>query len=73
MAFTSDLPSADYRVTVTVTSGTGFTALLGDCTYFNVTAKATSGFTIQHRSCIGGGLADVASNTTLDWIAIASR
>jgi hypothetical protein len=67
------MPSANYRVSVTVTSGSGYAALLSDCTYFNVTSKTTLGFTIEHRSCIGGGTSAVDANATLDWITVASQ
>ncbi|HZD04616.1 MAG TPA: hypothetical protein VE173_06855 [Longimicrobiales bacterium] len=73
VTFSSTLPSSDYRVSLNVTSGNGYTGLLDTCTYFNVTSRTASGFTVEHRKCNGGGLTNVASNTTLDWIAIQSQ
>ncbi|HKY60399.1 MAG TPA: hypothetical protein VJP59_05250 [Gemmatimonadota bacterium] len=73
MTFTSSMPSADYRVSVTVTNGSGYAALLTDCTYFNVTAKTALGFTIQHRLCLSGDTSAVDAAATLDWIAVASQ
>lgn len=71
--FSSAMPSADYRVSVTVTNGTGYAALLSDCTYFNVAAKTALGFTIEHRLCLSGGASAVDDDAILDWIAVASQ
>jgi hypothetical protein len=73
VTFSSAMPSGNYWVSVTVTSGSGYAALLSDCTYFNVAAKTTLGFTIEHRLCLSGGTSAVDAAATLDWIAVASQ
>jgi hypothetical protein len=73
VTFSSALPSADYRVSVMVTNGSGYAPLLSDCTYFNAASKTTLGFTIEHRTCLAGGASSVDTNVTLDWVAVASQ
>jgi hypothetical protein len=72
VTFSSALPSANYSVSVVVTSGNGYNTS-SSCRYWNVTAKTTTGFTIEDRLCSSGNLSNVDANAILDWIAIERK
>ena len=82
VAFSSALPSTDYRVSVAITSIAGFAANsvcgvvpdVDGCYFIAVTAKTTTGFTLSLRSPQDGSLENASPGAiTLDWIAIANQ
>jgi hypothetical protein len=72
VTFSSAMPSANYSVSVVVTSGTGYNSS-NSCRYWNVTGKTINGFTIEDRLCSSGNLSNLDNNATLDWIAIERK
>ena len=71
MTFSSNMPSANYRVAWMITSDTDWGGNAG-WGYLFVTSRTASGFTIILNDD-GGTPKNAPAGTTIDWIALPSN